>query len=1670
MLCVCVVFVVPASLLSVCGVLVALCVSGSGGAWPPPATRRGSESDEGGEGRRRREGAAPSEPHDPLLTAPRRMPVSPDRRSEAKRTADNNMDDEHTTHAAAAVGTAAEPTPTAPVTAAPAPAAFSSAFFAAAAAADTATAAAAMSPGLAAAAAGGAAPVPVPVPVSQLSTRSPAFTPAVAVAAARPNPKAPAFTPKAATAFNLKTAAFNPHAPSFAPPTAQPTALPQHTLRAVGSMSFQSTAAAGHIPFVAPTAPPSRPAYSTQHTLTPSFAAYPAPAATHPYGLAPCAPVFPAAPAAPAAPSLMMNQFGQWVPAYPAAYSAPPPPPPLPSFRPQPTLVPPPPVILSIKPLQQQPLQQPQQHSQQQPPKHAKQRKGGAQGQAQPPLPIPQQQLHVPVFGASLPSSAAAAAAALSVAPAESLSKNAQRKLAKQQQRQEQKLHKQQHKQQTHTQLDSATPSSSAPSIVAPVPEPAAASASTARVRPLTARTPPMLRNPVSAASAALTTAGAAATAAAAPVPAVAPARRSAPATVAAVSAAASVPSASMTLVGYLGSPRSSHGMHAAAKRSMAELVNALCGRDVFERAHAAQQDGHSQPRGGERRIPAQLGSSPTADSKTPIRLTEFEADAAEWLLHGSELPARAPPPSSSPSPSSAPSSLDAPLGLSIVSEDVTLPVSQFAQIRTAVDARNRLVHLCVAEPVDAPGTAEAGLRLGFDAPLGFDRVDWMEELARLPLSVLQSMSQSEFDRWLVAGTSQQLRSALVLFCACHHIVLAHPAPQLQMDWIHALRLLAALKSRLIAPNAKDGDAAAAATAADAAAMYRSLLSSLSLIDPEIALLSRHSSGLPLCFTPSLSFLVQTPSFLLGRAGGDDRQLVHFTDSFRAQLSSICAHFGLTAANAATDDVSPAACAAMLRFTPAAPAEASNGSLSTSRFYKPSQRQLKAASGDDKITAVAAAAADDSDASAPPHLHVPPLFFLHTQQPVISVDFAALFGDSDEHEEPAKDGAAGAEPASLGSLRSTLERSIFVARAHIDSLHASLPRDGLPSLLSAPRQLRCLQVVHSWIVDRSSAFASALDSTLLHSLHTDFQFSASRCDHAAAVAKNIYLNAQQSAANARAAAHTTIARSPQHTSSAAGQDQPASAQRTATQFYSAQAHRQRLETVVRLFHNLAGAGTEDAAPSSAVQCAAPLSPTRAVGPAVSAFEAALRRDLESYWLQSHRGCDATSVFGHACVLPHGHAAQSLDAIAASSWPVEHAAVAHSLRLSCHCGTALMKLSKEPFDLAALRVALTDRCCALAEPIGRQVFSGCGVDGRNGWNVVRPPAGYNPATGFAALPGFYVKAARTAFLPTIRMMLPDTHCDRLIDFHAGLEFECPLGHRWIQPDSDDESKDVSSSPTSASGVGPVCAGFPRRDTFLFLPCLICRYLRHLQQKAASDSAADARQKRLHAEEKRGRAMLQQQREENKDDPERFASVAGSFASPTVPSSSVRSHDRYAQLRRIWVATPASPLLSLDAHIKSTRPPTHNSAGSATAQHAQAALTGATTDTLLHMDRLTLLRGESTGSFAAPASSTPTTASGAPIISRFGVRPTPAGSSSASLAPSLVHSHDSELSSGPDNFAPLSGAGMPAGSPRPTLPPSSFICIEVPFVLERQGQCLSTLESKHCILQSHVLTPV
>lgn len=138
---------------------------------------------------------------------------------------------------------------------------------------------------------------------------------------------------------------------------------------------------------------------------------------------------------------------------------------------------------------------------------------------------------------------------------------------------------------------------------------------------------------------------------------------------------------------------------------------------------------------------------------------------------------------------------------------------------------------------------------------------------------------------------------------------------------------------------------------------------------------------------------------------------------------------------------------------------------------------------------------------------------------------------------------------------------------------------------------------------------------------------------------------------------------------------------------------------------------------------------------------------------------------------------------------------------------------------------------------------------------------------------------------------------MVELLLGLEFECSLGHRWFAELSEDARL------AEAAGAAALASkGFPRSDGgFIYRPCFICSFLRQLgKSQANGDASADLKQKKIRLEEKRAKSMLQQRAHSND---------GTAVSELTVPSSAVRTHDRYAQLRRIWIVTPQAHIAQL-----------------------------------------------------------------------------------------------------------------------------------------------------------------
>jgi len=480
-------------------------------------------------------------------------------------------------------------------------------------------------------------------------------------------------------------------------------------------------------------------------------------------------------------------------------------------------------------------------------------------------------------------------------------------------------------------------------------------------------------------------------------------------------------------------------------------------------------------------------------------------------------------------------------------------------------------------------------------------------------------------------------------------------------------------------------------------------------------------------------------------------------------------------------------------------------------------------------------------------------------------------------------------------------------------------------------------------------------------------------------------------------------------------------------------------------------------------------PSRALGPAVARFEAQLRSELESYWLHSHRGCDVVSVLHHACIHPFGHdlhLSVTPHAISPTQAP----------RLTCHCGLTLLRWTQEPFEFADIRRALSwSRCCgnannaAVVRSIGQQAFQDeSGLSLQLGWNVWSYAAGYQASAGLGQLSGFFTSAARTAFLSTVLLATSSSSSSgsnssngptagssssspssRVVHLYAGLEFNCPFGHRWLcDADSSQTAHEHhhphQPHPHSADGVAAAAPGFPRRDTFLFRPCQICRHLRHLHAKSPADVAAlEARQKKSFKEE--------QQRQRGSGSGSGGAS-SGEFGEPAMPSLGSRSHDRYAQLRRIWLVTPPAHVAQVMVRpvVKSTRPPP---------PPPPVAKTAATTTTTV---KITAMPTTATTTSASPpaASGGSSSSSSSKRASKHSSHALPPA---ALLLPSLFPA---------DNFRPATQQHVhhpkqrQPSARRCVLPPSSFVSVELPLVYMRADkrtgqQCLTNMETRYCM---------
>jgi hypothetical protein len=986
--------------------------------------------------------------------------------------------------------------------------------------------------------------------------------------------------------------------------------------------------------------------------------------------------------------------------------------------------------------------------------------------------------------------------------------------------------------------------------------------------------------------------------------------------------------------IGWLGTTDGSGGLDGMSEsRDAAALLHRLCGKPVFNGSSFHHSAGFAE---------SELKQS-IAQSNTAM---DVSAGSASSSVRGCI------------------SFLDSAFDPELTSENSHSSVSPALQLR--VDTNNKLLH-CMVSPSSTAATASThstGLSLS-GTSLGLANRDWAVELAHTSFSELDRMSLAQVHTWLMDGISHSLRAALLMLLSCHYIILLCPTHQLPMELFHTLNRLHALKSRLLTAFTHSGNEPSDTndkspppsimSLTDVAPLYHALFTSLQLPLAERTLLSQCSNPLPLCFTPAVTLIIEPPRLIPSQNDAEVTSSVHpeiraqlhtftatITEQFRtvaSKLKIIAAHHISKGSHRDTNS-SPAAQSildARIHFKgeitdiPAIPTaspspsigHAHSTSISGRALYEPIQ--LDGPAHTHTYANINAKHSSGSSDDTEQQQLIPPLFYLHTQLPVIVARLEDLF-DTNSNMGDGTDRLHSS--TALTTLRTSLERAVYVVRAQLDSLTSSVSAPAqvrsstVPFLFSLSRILLAMQQLHSWIFncgnnrsDISAHLCTSLDTEMqLHgSQGVDYAFSYMRSERAANTARKLYINAH---AHQQAQQERALSASPSSGSdiSSLSTDGFHKGTATSTPFYSAAIHEHRVKTCLALFHKLSGAicntGSIHLGTEYNINHELMNGNVLALGPAVTHMESQLRQEMYDYWVGEHRGCDALSIFHHACILPYGHDTGSVSIQLGNDWPKAHAAgLHHSLRMSCHCGLSLLRLTKEPFSFSLIRPALTgDRCCQPEKSIGTALFGAQALS--RGWNMWKYSIQYNPQQGLASIAGFYPSAARTCFLSSVRLTGGNQLGAGVAEIYIGLELECTLGHRYVTDMDDARTMEGAGSPALAA------TGFPRQESFIYSPCTICAYLRQLKGQASFDVNAEHKQKKLKQEEKRSRILLH--KHEASDGNHTSSNLSTStcmtgLSVPTVPSSTVRTHDRYAQIRHIWIVTPPTNVTQMAMQI-------------------------------------------------------------------------------------------------------------------------------------------------------------
>lgn len=1011
--------------------------------------------------------------------------------------------------------------------------------------------------------------------------------------------------------------------------------------------------------------------------------------------------------------------------------------------------------------------------------------------------------------------------------------------------------------------------------------------------------------------------------------------------------------------------------------------------------------------------------------------------------------------------------------------------VNEPGKLRIHLAPRSRQIHLQFLSPpmhyssavssASYSSAADPSLSSAPPSSISSECRGWLHELSLHPLEFWQHMTPTQFVVWLESRCAPNLINMLFIFSVCHYIIITQTSHQMQLSWFRLLRVLQIMKSLLLSapPLAPPATGNFSPSILPPNPLYQHLLHGLNVSQSTLKQLQSFSNYFPLCFVPCVSFWIHSSNLNLSAEQRVAMQL---------RVTRLCNRLKLTSAANTPHSPSPAS-AMMVRqkmgdaLLPPMPVKGKKGYDS---LYEPGVIGEKGSTKEEGGNRDGRESKYTIHLIEPPKPPPAPLFYLSSSSSsVVLTDFVSLLSSRPD--------LATTQEAELQSrystlLRQSLREGVKVAKKHLDTVVA------LTGLMGADRQQvyrvkTIIMVVknlhHNLFLGGLSTTGNAQNNTSwltkLHSVPPTNQQDEQNYMHAMkeVLDQHYALFQPKHTQTATAAAVTApppttsppATTVPTDASAEVGSEDAGGEIKADLEFaeaadqlpttnspsahisaatppsppvvYSRIVYLNRVAASVKAFHRLlCGLEIENATVSSSSSSSSALAisqpdpdlPLSLLSQfhELSVWEHRLRSALHTHWT-AHRGCDSLSLLSHPCIYSfkhelqnqkdgllqqyynHRHHHHSLSALI----PLYHSTSIRNIKVTCSCGFSLRKLATDPFSVARLRSELTNECCSKVDCLSDTLFSTgnpcAGVNG--GWNVYRigEAVAYRPERGLAALAGFNGELLpRSNLLHITRFTAQST--SHQFSSMAGVEYECSMGHRFIAPEDpiDLDAGQSSSSSKHSRGV-------PKSITPLFIACLVCKHIRvngaQAQLQGASGSQSSSASGKSFKDGKKTAIPIIMKK------PQPTPS-----SHPSLPP--LRAHDRYAQLRRLYIVTPpeSEGIFWLDPQVRSVKQTSHT-------QHAAGSHSSTS---VAELDQLLWSNHES----AAAA------------FANIDVNDASINNATPEELAASPESYSSSSSTSPA-YAPLDVFTPSLLNPpqRYALPSSSFFCIALPWIYLR-----------------------